>query len=203
MANGGMMNKIKDRRLSMKTFWEFLRYQVSNIKSLICKKLFMRSKVTDRLFLLAYTDTMTGAKNRNAYEEAFVKLRNDAARLDKIMVVVIDVDNLTVINNTHGHHLGDEVIKTVANCLIKTIDTKADVYRVGGDEFVYIAECDILGYISEFRDLIGFENQTRKISFSVSLGYMKYSSEVRKSIDELIIDCDKKMYTYKRKQKYM
>ena len=68
----------------MKTFWEFLRYQVSNIKSLICKKLFMRSKVTDRLFLLAYTDTMTGAKNRNAYEEAFVKLRNDAARLDKI-----------------------------------------------------------------------------------------------------------------------
>ncbi len=187
----------------MKTFWEFLRYQVSNIKSLICKKLFMRSKVTDRLFLLAYTDTMTGAKNRNAYEEAFVKLRNDAARLDKIMVVVIDVDNLTVINNTHGHHLGDEVIKTVANCLLKAIGTKADVYRVGGDEFVCIAECDISGYISEFRDLIGFENQTRKISFSVSLGYMKYSSEVHKSIDELIIDCDKKMYTYKRKQKYM
>ena len=198
-----MMYKIKDWRLSMKTFCKFLRNQVSNIKSLICKKLFMRSKVTDRLFLLAYTDIMTGAKNRNAYEEALVKLRNDTARLDNIMVVVIDVDNLTVINNTHGHHLGDEVIKTVANCLLKTIGTKADVYRVGGDEFVCIAECDISGYISEFRDLIGFENQTRKISFLVSLGYMKYSSEVHKSIDELIIECDKQMYTYKRKQKYM
>ena len=98
------MNKIKDRRLSMKTFWEFLRYQVSNIKSLICKKLFMRSKVTDRLFLLAYTDIMTGVKNRNAYEEALVELRNDTARLDKIMVVVIDVDNLTVINNTQNFY---------------------------------------------------------------------------------------------------
>lgn len=108
-----------------------------------------------------------------------------------------------VINNTHGHHSGDEVIKTVANCLLKTIGTKADVYRVGGDEFVCIAECDISGYISEFRDCIGFENRTRKVPFTVSLGYMKYSSEVHKNIDELIIECDKQMYTYKRKQKYM
>ena len=43
------------------------------------------------------------------------------------MVVVIDINNLTVINNTHGHHLGDDVIKTVASCLLKTIGTKADV----------------------------------------------------------------------------
>ena len=187
----------------MKIFCEFIRNQVSNIKLLNCKNLFMRNKVTDRLFLLAYTDIMTGVKNRNAYEETLVKLRNDTASLDNSMVVVIDVDNLSVINNTHGHHLGDEVIKTVANCLLKTIGTKADVYRVGGDEFVCIAECDISGYISEFRDCIGFEIRTRKVPFTVSLGYMKYSSEVHKSIDELIIDCDKQMYTYKRKQKYM
>lgn len=196
-----MMNKIKDWRLSMKTFYKFIRNQVSNIKLLICKKLFMRNKVTDRLFFLAYTDTMTGAKNRNAYEEALVELRNDTARLDNIMVVVIDVDNLSAINNTHGHHLGDEVIKTVANCLLKTIGTKADVYRVGGDEFVCIAECDISGYISEFRDCIGFENRTRTVPFSVSIGYMKYSSEVHRNIDELIIECDKRMYRNKRKYK--
>ena len=144
---------------------------------------------------------MTGVKNRNAYEEALVKLHNDTARLDKIMVVVIDVDNLTVINNTHGHHSGDEVIKTVANCLLKTIGTKADVYRVGGDEFVCVSECDISGYISEFRDCIGFENRTRTVPFSVSLGYMKYSSEVHKSIDELIIECEKSFYRNKRTHK--
>lgn len=186
----------------MKTFYKFIRNQVSNIKLLICKKLFMRNKVTDRLFFLAYTDTMTGTKNRNAYEEALVELRNDTARLDNIMVVVvIDVDNLSAINNTHGHRLGDEVIKTVANCLLKTIGTKADVYRVGGDEFVCIAECDISGYISEFRDCIGFENRTRTVPFSVSIGYMKYSSEVHRNIDELIIECDKRMYRNKRKYK--
>ena len=196
-----MMYKIKDWSLSMKTFWGFFRNQVSNIKSHICKRLFMKGKVIDRLFLLAYTDIMMGVKNRNAYEEALVKLRKDTARLDKIMVVVIDVDNLTVINNTHGHHLGDEVIKKVANCLLKTIGTKADVYRVGDDEFVYIAKYDISGYISEFRDLIGFENQTLKISFSVSLGYMKFNCKIHKSIDELIIECDKKMYRNKRKYK--
>ena len=93
----------------------------------------MKSKVAEKLFLLAYTDIMTGTKNRNAYEEALVKLRKDTARLDNIMVVVIDINNLTVINNTHGHHLGDDVIKTVASCLLKTIGTKADVYRIGGD----------------------------------------------------------------------
>ena len=51
----------------------------------------------------------------------------DKAKITGIMVVVIDINNLTVINNTHGHHLGDDVIKTVASCLLKTIGTKADV----------------------------------------------------------------------------
>ena len=161
----------------------------------------MKSKVAEKLFLLAYTDIMTGAKNRNAYEEALVKLRKDTARLDNIMVVVIDINNLTVINNTHGHHLGDDVIKTVASCLLKTIGTKADVYRVGGDEFVCIAERDILGYISEFIDLIGFENRNRNIPFSVSLGYMKFNGKTHKSIDDLIIECDKKMYENKKRGK--
>ena len=44
---------------------------------------------------------------------------------------------------TYGHRTGDDAIKTVADCIVKTIGIKADIYRIGGDEFICIAERDI------------------------------------------------------------
>ena len=50
----------------------------------------MRNKETEKLFKLAYTDAMTGVYNRNAYEEKLEKLNKVNARLDNIMVVIVD-----------------------------------------------------------------------------------------------------------------
>ncbi len=159
----------------------------------------MKNKIAEKLFTLAYTDSMTGVKNRNAYEEELDKLRKSNARLDNITVVVIDINNIKEINGTHGHRTGDLIIKKVADCLEKTIGNRADVYRVGFDDFVCIAERDILSYVSEFRDLIGFENRSTDIPFYVSLGYMKYDGKKHKTIDELITGCDKKMNNNKKR----
>ena len=52
----------------------------------------MRNKETEKLFKLAYTDAMTGVYKRNAYEEKLENLNKANARLDKIMVVVVDLD---------------------------------------------------------------------------------------------------------------
>lgn len=116
----------------------------------------MRNKETEKLFKLAYTDAMTGVYNRNAYEEKLEKLNKVNARLDNIMVVIVDLDKLKCINDTYGHRTGDDAIKTVADCILKTVGKKADIYRIGGDEFVCIAERDISSYIAELRDLVSF-----------------------------------------------
>ena len=57
----------------------------------------MRNKETEKLFRLAYTDAMTGLYNRNAYEEKLEKLNRANARLDNIMVVIVDINRMKFI----------------------------------------------------------------------------------------------------------
>lgn len=116
----------------------------------------MKNKITDKLFNLAYTDSMTELANRNAYEEHLKKLRRDNANLQNITVVVVDINGLKQINDSFGHHTGDEAIKTIADILKDTIGKKADVYRIGGDEFVCISENNPFPYIAQFRDTVSF-----------------------------------------------
>ena len=160
----------------------------------------MRNKETEKLFKLAYTDAMTGVYNRNAYEEKLEKLNKVNARLDNIMVVIVDLDKLKCINDTYGHRTGDDAIKTVADCILKTVGKKADIYRIGGDEFVCIAERDISSYIAELRDLISFVGKEKTYSLSVSIGYSKFDTKRDKTIDDLIRRCDKKMYDAKKRR---
>ena len=112
----------------------------------------MKNKITDKLFELAYTDYMTEVQNRNAYEERLKKLKKPNANLSRITVIVIDINGLKEINDGFGHFCGDDAIKTVAKALRETIGAKADIYRIGGDEFVCISESNILPYISQFKD---------------------------------------------------
>ncbi|MGN0506234.1 MAG: diguanylate cyclase [Lachnospiraceae bacterium] len=87
---------------------------------------------------LAYTDALTGIRNKTAYEET-VELLD--AQIDQgsaaFSVVVMDINNLKQMNDTYGHEKGDELIKNVAD-LLKKVWKEDNVYRIGGDEFVAI-----------------------------------------------------------------
>ena len=161
----------------------------------------MKRKSEEKLFDFAYKDSMTGVYNRNAYEERLQKLRRNSVNLNSITVVVADLNGLKEINETYGHHTGDETIKAVSSCLMKIIGEKADIYRVGGDEFVCIAESNVLPHVSEFRDLFGFENTDRPIKLQIAIGYVRYDKKRHGTIDELIKDCEGRMCRDKKNQK--
>ena len=110
----------------------------------------MGNKVIEKLFELAYTDSMTNVQNRNAYEERLKQLREPDADISRITVIVIDINGLKKINDSYGHFGGDDAIKTVASALRDTIGEKADIYRIGGDEFVCISEECILPGVARF-----------------------------------------------------
>ena len=159
----------------------------------------MRNKESEKLFKLAYTDAMTGLYNRAAYEERLAKLRKSTARLDNIMVVVAEIDDLFTIDDIAGKMVGDNVVKAMANTLTRTIGKKADIYQLGGYYFVCIAEREIFSYVSEFKDLLSFENRDRLYPFSVNLGYSSFNPKKHKTIDDLVLDCDKKLMEHKPK----
>lgn len=153
----------------------------------------MKNKITDKLFELVYTDSMTGLKNRNAFDEKLSKLRKPNANISHITAVVIEINGLKEINESYGHFSGDDAVKTVAKTLAETIGTKADVYRIYGDEFVCISESNPLSYISQFKDTISFIDREKWYKLSVSVGYAPYHQKYSTAIDDIIRRADELM----------
>ena len=91
---------------------------------------------------LAYRDALTGVKNKTAYQETIANLeeRTRTGRPEFAMIV-FDINNLKIINDTLGHDFGDILI--IDSCkLICKVFKRSPVYRIGGDEFVVILEND-------------------------------------------------------------
>ena len=85
----------------------------------------------------AREDPLTGVGNRRALDERM------SAALDSgrsIAVIAIDVDNLKVVNDSHGHACGDEVLRRVAQLLTEQCRADDVVARAGGDEFVVVLD---------------------------------------------------------------
>lgn len=89
---------------------------------------------------LAYTDALTGFKNRNAYFEMVNRLDAQiVAGTANFSVAVFDINGLKKANDNLGHEFGDLLIKTIAG-ILKECVAEGNLYRIGGDEFVAIAQ---------------------------------------------------------------
>ncbi|MCW9041909.1 MAG: GGDEF domain-containing protein [Pseudopelagicola sp.] len=85
----------------------------------------------------AFTDTLTGLKNRRAVDHVLSRL---IERGGAFAVMQIDLDYFKAVNDTHGHPAGDHVLQQVARILVEETRRGDCVARVGGDEFVLILD---------------------------------------------------------------
>jgi diguanylate cyclase (GGDEF)-like protein/PAS domain S-box-containing protein len=96
-------------------------------------------EAADRLAHLAYHDPLTQLPNRLSFEAQLTQsLRICQREGRRLALMVIDLDNFKNINDTLGHHIGDEVLKKVALRLRESIRASDLVARLGGDEFVVV-----------------------------------------------------------------
>ena len=88
---------------------------------------------------LASRDALTGVKNKHAYVKAEMEMDGLIAEghCPDFAVLVADVNGLKTVNDTKGHHAGDEYIKAACK-LICTTFKHSPVFRIGGDEFTVI-----------------------------------------------------------------
>lgn len=93
----------------------------------------------DKIKYKAYHDTLTELPNRNYLHKAIGKALLHAKEENRMIALLfIDLDGFKMINDTHGHGIGDKLLKIVANRLNKYAGDFDTVARIGGDEFVIL-----------------------------------------------------------------
>jgi diguanylate cyclase (GGDEF)-like protein len=92
-----------------------------------------------RLANAALTDSLTGLRNHRAFQEDLAgDLRRQARAGGPLALIMLDLDSLKAVNDTHGHQAGDDRLEVLADALSETFGDAGRVYRVGGDEFAGI-----------------------------------------------------------------
>jgi diguanylate cyclase (GGDEF)-like protein/PAS domain S-box-containing protein len=88
---------------------------------------------------LATHDALTGLPNRSYLNEELPRLIDEAARRgDSLSILYIDCDNFKNINDSRGHSIGDDYLRSVARRLRDSIASPDLVVRMGGDEFLVV-----------------------------------------------------------------
>ena len=162
-------------------------------------------KYFDHFHSLAYTDALTGLNNKAAYEIRRDVIESEIAMgVGKYAVIVMDVNNLKVINDTLGHEKGDILLKHVSECMRKTF-VGYPLYRIGGDEF-----CTIISS-SENADILIEKLQATTaerseedaslfdgVRYQVAAGAAIFDSRIDSGVDETFNRADAAMYENKK-----
>ena len=153
---------------------------------------------------LAHKDALTGLYNRRFAFELIEKSISFMKR-DKIIycVIMADLDHFKSVNDSYGHQVGDEVIKTFARCMLEGVREYDVVCRYGGEEFLIFLPSVYLAQAEEVAQRIRTKLHSEKIeapsaSFNVtaSLGIAFGTSTL--SIDQVINNADKALYHAKQ-----
>jgi diguanylate cyclase (GGDEF)-like protein len=156
------------------------------------------------LEFMATRDPMTGALNRRAF---FNLAGIEWARITRsrrpLAVIASDIDFFKKINDTHGHHVGDLVIKDFAQRASKTLRLPDVVSRFGGEEFVILlpetAMAEAVKVAERIRREIEIQRTRNLPQYTVSLGVAAVHGETGKArdIEALLAEADKALYRAK------
>lgn len=114
-----------------------------------------------KLSQMAYYDNVTGLTNRHYFMERLEQTVGNVVRYGtRACLMFIDLDDFKIVNDTHGHDVGDALLRAVAGRLTGVLRDTDVVCRLGGDEFAVIIE--------HVRDTSGLEVLARKIIASLS-----------------------------------
>ncbi len=160
----------------------------------------------DDLNSLAYHDSLTGVKNKTAYDDAAAKL--DSTSGDKEYgIVVLDANNLKKINDTYGHERGNIYLQNACRLTCR-IFKGSPVFRIGGDEFVVLLQGD--DYDNCYKLLHEFDTEAKRINeetenawekINIAKGMVKYDPGTDLNVESVFKRADARMYVAKQKMK--
>ena len=165
---------------------------------------------TNKMRILANKDGLTGVRNKVAYDTAAEQINQNIRENKDVAfgVVMIDLNDLKVLNDVHGHQSGDIALIKLSS-IIGAIFAHSPVYRVGGDEFVVLlrhsdfenADELIRFFKQKIADLHADEYLPPAERISAAIGYATYVSGQDTCVEDVFKRADEAMYQNKREMK--
>lgn len=151
---------------------------------------------------MARRDSLTGVLNRRGFEAKGQLLFDLALRGGRpLCVCLVDADHFKAVNDKHGHAVGDEVLKSVARCLLSRTRRTDLVARWGGEEFVLMlpdTSLRLAGELAELlREAVAGAEQPVAGRVTVSIGLAQISGR-GDTLQALVDRADRALYQAKR-----
>jgi diguanylate cyclase (GGDEF)-like protein len=163
----------------------------------------------DEMSRLANLDTLTGIRNKTAFDRLQKALNEKLNEGDvDFGFAMVDMNNLKVVNDNYGHDRGDAMIRGLCEIIGETF-TNSNAYRIGGDEFVVVLVKDDYRNVDELIDR--FKARIRAVSgdkslrpwerVSAAIGYALYNAHVDSGTESVLARADRAMYANKKDMK--
>jgi diguanylate cyclase (GGDEF)-like protein len=169
----------------------------------------MVNTAESHLDYLAHTDPVTKLPNRHAFNKRLAESLELADQSDgEVGLILLDLDNFKVVNDTMGHQCGDALLSMLSQRLIAAARSTDIVCRIGGDEFVVImsrinkTNADVETIAGRILEVLSepFKFDEHEFFLSASVGSSMYPSDAADG-DTLIRKADTAMYSAKLKGK--
>jgi diguanylate cyclase (GGDEF)-like protein len=153
---------------------------------------------------LSLTDPLTGVWNRRFLTRNFLDIVKDArAQNRNPQLALLDLDDFKILNDTHGHHSGDEILKGLADVLRQNLPGNAHVVRLGGDEFAVLYTGE--GFEALVRQCLSHLETDPKLiraaggmPVRVSAGFAELGADQDPVLEDLYRLADQRLYAAKR-----
>jgi diguanylate cyclase (GGDEF)-like protein len=158
---------------------------------------------TERFRHLSITDSLTELHNHAFLRHLLLdKLDESLARGEPLCVIMGDLDNFKQINDSHGHLVGDHVLRIAAARMVAASRSGDEIGRYGGEEFLFVLENTVLNDAAEVAERIrtriasdAIRYEAASIHASMSLGIAQ--ARAGDSVEDLIARADAALYAAK------
>jgi diguanylate cyclase (GGDEF)-like protein/PAS domain S-box-containing protein len=202
-----IIQRWKDTEGNYKYFEEFATpiYKNGEVTAIqgVIRNIDEKMLLQQELVYKAHHDGLTGLYNRLFFESESSTL--DESEDSPVALLLCDLDELKYYNDTHGHRIGDELIKETSRILKPLQNEDVIVSRIGGDEFAVLIKDPERYQPEELKKTIdqkiaSYNRFSQTIKVMLSIGYASSSSSIGK-MNELYTLADKHMYEEKRRKK--
>jgi diguanylate cyclase (GGDEF)-like protein/PAS domain S-box-containing protein len=156
-----------------------------------------------KLVKSTYLDYLTGLYNiRYLHKRLKEEINRSKRKKEKIAIIMFDIDNFKKYNDTNGHESGNRLLKGLGRIIRKSIRGGVDLgFRFGGDEFLIIVNQADENIVHEIAYRIRerfLKSKYKGLDLSMGIEYYREMRSVKRSIRNLIIKADEKVYKAKK-----